>query len=110
MPETTEQVEGGAAKVPKGGWPAVLHVVEIGPGSTPPSFRASAEDDWVSELAKQRYASVPALFSDEVVEAACKKCWPLWGVMRADQKAAGRESLRAALTAAIDHLGGTDAH
>lgn len=84
-------------KVPVGGWPSVLHVVEIGPGSTPPSFRARAEDTWLPELAKQPYLSVSALLSDEFLKAFRR------GLPNAP---ATKSEVRIALQAAIELVGG----
>lgn len=86
-------------KVPKGGWPSVLHVVEVGPGSTPPSFRASAKDTWLPELAKQPYIPVSALLSDEVVEAVRT-------ALLADDGDSPRDTARRALQAVIEQAGG----
>lgn len=105
--DQTAQVKGGGSKVPKCGWPSVLYVTEIGPGSLPPSFRASPEDTWLPELPKQSYVSVSTLLSDEVVGAGAIvfRRAILGNEFQSDDDIA-----RGILQAAVDHLGGTDAH
>jgi len=106
MPETTEQVEGGGSKVADR-WPrkVLLHKppgvsrVHIAPSGPAPGFEAN----WENET--ETYIPVSALLSDEAIDKATR-------VLADLDRPFGpyKERVRAAFKAAIDHLGGTDAH
>jgi hypothetical protein len=114
MPETTEHAEGGSPKVAEQ-WP-VVYVADV----TTARLRGFTErkerlvlcvrrpEDTGEDLPVETYIPVSALLSDEALGYIVNELERLGWRLRAD----GAETcadLRAAVTDAIDHLGGTDA-
>lgn len=116
MSETTEQVEGGGSKAAEK-WP-VVYVADLNLGYFKDRgwpiedrivlLKAQPDD---ATVPVETYVPVSALLSDEVVEAVAARKLPAGAVEpNALLVKRIRDEVRADLQAAIDQLGGTDAH
>jgi hypothetical protein len=108
MPETTEQVEGGSPKVAEAareaGFAAIMDA-HYSCRQTNAGIAWSLVDRILNAATPYLFS---ALLSDEAIEGYARETWG-WDGSRPltdDEKSAARASI----SAAIDHLGGTDAH
>jgi hypothetical protein len=117
----TQQAEAGSPKA-SDLWPIVA-LSRKRPNDIEANFDVFPADLPPIEEESETYIPVSALLSDEVVEAAAKGNYeanrvemhgprrnPEWDNTFEPMKEVGRNHARRILQAAVDHLGGTDAH
>jgi hypothetical protein len=106
MPKTTEQVEGGGSKV---AWPTIKAARQR-PGDRPLIDSTGRKPHGWKRIETEPYIPVSALLSDEVKRAVAEVLDDEFAFEAGGEAVTNDAFAKRILQAAIDHLGGTDAH